>query len=126
MAPKVLIVDDDPAIRLVTKRLLKVLKCDPHEAKDGIEGENIATDIHPDIILLDIMMPLQDGYETCAKLRARGYTGPIIMFSALLRENERTRAQRVGATDYLQKPITRDLLAQYLEQVFPGYNHAAS
>lgn len=120
MVPKVLVVDDDPAIRLVTKRLLKVLKCEPYEAKDGAEGEKTAVEVQPDIILLDIMMPLQDGYDTCAKLRARGYTGPIIMFSALIRENERARAQRVGATDYLQKPITKEMLMQYLETFYPN------
>lgn len=124
MATKVLVVDDDPAIRLVTKRLLKVLKCEPYEARDGIEGETVAFDVQPDIILLDIMMPLQDGYETCAKLRARGYTGPIIMFSALIRENERARAQRVGANDYLQKPITKEMLAQYLDEIQADYNRS--
>jgi two-component system response regulator RpaA len=115
MAPRVLIVDDDPAIRLVTKRLLKMLKCDPFEARDGIEGEKIALQIQPDLILLDIMMPLQDGYETCQRLRERGFGGPIILFSALLRENERGRAQAVGATSYIQKPITKEELSHYLD-----------
>jgi CheY-like chemotaxis protein len=118
MTLKVLVVDDDPAIRLVTKRLLKNLKCEPYEAKDGAEGERLALEIQPHLILLDIMMPLQDGYETCSKLRRQGYIGPIILFSALLRENERARAQGVGATDYIQKPITKEELSRYLDKTY--------
>jgi DNA-binding response OmpR family regulator len=114
MAARVLIVDDDPAIRLVTKRLLKLMKCDVYEAKDGIEGQQLALQHKPDIIMLDIMMPMQDGYTTCANLRAAGFTGPILMFSALLRDNEKAHAAKVGATDYIQKPITRDELERYL------------
>jgi two-component system cell cycle response regulator len=74
--------------------------------------------VMPDLILLDIMMPLQDGYETCQKLRDQGYTKPIILFSALLRENERGRAQAVGATSYIQKPITKEELSDYLDGAF--------
>jgi CheY-like chemotaxis protein len=115
MSFKVLVVDDDPAIRLVTKRLLKTLKCDAYEARDGMEGERLAKELQPDLILLDIMMPLQDGYDTCAKIRGDGYKGLIVFFSALLRENERNRAQTVGASDYIQKPITRDELMRFLD-----------
>ncbi len=112
---KVLIVDDDPAIRLVTKRLLRLLKCDVYEAKDGVEGEAIALELQPDLVLMDIMMPNQDGYETCIRLRAAGYDRPVLMFSALLRENERAYAMQIGANEYVQKPITRELLSRYLD-----------
>jgi CheY-like chemotaxis protein len=115
MTRRVLIVDDDPAIRLVTKRLLKNMKYEPMEARDGLEGERIAIESMPDLILLDIMMPMQDGYETCARLRAKGFEKPILLFSALLRENERGRARSVGANGYIQKPITQDELRRYLD-----------
>jgi CheY-like chemotaxis protein len=46
------------------------------------------------------------------------------MFSALIRENERNRAQRVGATDYLQKPITKEMLAAYLDEIHPDLNRS--
>lgn len=111
---KVLVVDDDPAIRLVTKRLLRLLKCEVYEAKDGVEGEAIALELQPDLVLLDIMMPNQDGYETCIRLRAAGFDRPILMFSALLRDNERAYAMQIGANEYLQKPITREVLSRYL------------
>lgn len=111
---KVLVVDDDPAIRLVTKRLLRLLKCDVYEAKDGVEGEAIALELQPDLVLMDIMMPNQDGYETCIRLRAAGFDRPILMFSALLRDNERAYAMQIGANEYLQKPITREILSRYL------------
>lgn len=111
---RVLIIDDDPAIRLVTKRQLKLMKCDAYEARDGLEGEALVYELQPDMVLLDIMMPQQDGYETCRNLRAQGFTGPILMFSALLRENERSIALKNGATDYLQKPVMRETLERYI------------
>ncbi|HRE49240.1 MAG TPA: response regulator [Aggregatilineales bacterium] len=112
---RVLVVDDDPAIRLVTKRMLKNMQCEAYEAKDGVEGERLANELLPDLVLLDIMMPLQDGYETCARLRRGGYMGRIVLFSALMRDNERNRAKVAGATGYIQKPVTREELEQYLE-----------
>lgn len=115
MTRTVLVIDDDPAIRLVTKRLLKMLKCEAHEAKNGVEGESLALQLQPDLILLDIMMPLQDGYETCKRLREQGYEKPIVLFSSLLRDNERVHAQRIGATDYLQKPIQKEMLEEFLK-----------
>jgi two-component system response regulator RpaA len=121
---KVLVVDDDPAIRLVTKRLLRLLKCDVYEAKDGVEGEAIALELQPDLVLLDIMMPNQDGYETCIRLRAAGFDRPILMFSALLRNNERAYALQIGANEYVQKPITREILSRYLN--LDQYNSASA
>ena len=113
----VLVIDDDPDMRLLTRRLLTMLGCQSFEARNGIEGESMALDIKPDAILLDIMMPVQDGYETCKKLRAQGYDGSIILVSALQEQTQKEKAQACGATAYIQKPLTRDLLKLHLDYI---------
>ncbi len=114
---KVLVVDDDPSLCLLTRRLLTMLNCESVEARSGFDAEALVPTVQPDLILLDIMMPLQDGYETCRNLRTQGYTGPIIMISALQEQNEKKRTIDAGATAYLQKPITRQILALHIEHV---------
>jgi two-component system response regulator YcbB len=111
----VLIIDDDPDIRLLTRRLLRTLDCESYEAQNGIQGEALAGDINPDAILLDIMMPIQDGYETCAKLRKAGYAGKIWLLSALQEETQKKQAQESGANAYIQKPLTREVMKVHLD-----------
>jgi DNA-binding response OmpR family regulator len=114
---KVLVVDDDPDICLLTRRLLTTLNCESFEARNGIDAEPMVKHIHPDLILLDIMMPIQDGYETCKNLRTQGYSGPIILISALQEETEKVKTQSAGATAYIQKPITKQILALHVEHL---------
>src|SRR5437764_15218590 len=79
---KALVVDDDPELCLLTRRLLTSLGCDSYEAKNGFDAVALVQDIQPDLVLLDIMMPIQDRYETCKRIRAAGYHGRIIMVIA--------------------------------------------
>ncbi len=111
----VLVIDDDPDMRLLTRRLLTMLGCQSFEARNGVEGESMALDLKPDAVLLDIMMPIQDGYETCKKLREQGYTGSVILVSALQEQTQKEKAQRCGATAYIQKPLTREVLKLHLD-----------
>src|SRR3954452_21393358 len=80
---KALLIDDDPMMRLLASRMLKLLDCEAMEATGGAEGEVMALEHQPDLILLDIMMPDQDGYETCTNLRARGYAGTVLLTSTI-------------------------------------------
>ena len=114
---KVLVIDDDPDICLLTRRLLTTLNCESFEARNGIDAEPMVQHIRPDMILLDIMMPIQDGYETCRNLRTQGYSGPIILISALQEETEKVKTQSAGATAYIQKPITKQILALHVEHL---------
>jgi CheY-like chemotaxis protein len=113
----ILIVDDDPDMRLLTRRLVGMVGCEGSEAKNGLEAETRALEMQPDIVLLDIMMPGQDGYETCANLRERGYSGVIILVSALQQASIKDKITACGASAYIQKPITKTLLKSYVEQV---------
>jgi len=102
----VLIVDDTPAnIEMLSEAL-----SDQYEvlfATSGQDALHIAAEQHPDLILLDVMMPEMDGYEVCTRLKgdAMTQTIPIIFVTAMDHEEEETKGLNVGAIDYLAKPI---------------------
>ena len=107
--PKILVVDDDFSIRTIVVKSLKQLPfpIETHMASDGIEGLNLAMQIHPDLIMLDIMMPGMDGFEVCQKLRTDVETAfiPVIMLTANPSEEGRLRGYLVGTDDYVAKPF---------------------
>ena|SRR5262249_30266951 len=113
----VLVVDDDPGMRLIASRYLNTMGCTVLEAINGAEAEHTALAQSPELILLDIMMPVQDGQETCTHLREKGYTGAIILTSTMQTSLGTHKAMEFGANGYVQKPITRDLLKSCLEYV---------
>src|SRR5262245_33540027 len=84
------------------------------EAEDGEAGEKMALENAPLIVFMDIMMPGQDGSETCKRLRTQGYTGNITMISALPQAAGMAHAREAGATDYLAKPVETETLVAYV------------
>jgi two-component system alkaline phosphatase synthesis response regulator PhoP len=112
----VLTVDDDPTLRALMIVMLKRLNCQPIAAESGIEAERMLASFHPKLVLLDIMMPMQDGYETCRHLRLRGYWGRVLFVSANPIEPEKVKA--CGADGFIQKPITLMTLAQQVNAVY--------
>jgi len=111
----VLVVDDDPGMRMIASRYLRNMGCEVLEAINGSEGEHAALAQKPDLILLDMMMPVQNGQETCTHLREKGYTGAIVLTSTMQGTLGTQKAMEYGANGYAQKPITRDLLKSCLE-----------
>jgi two-component system response regulator YcbB len=107
---KALVVDDEYENRTMLGQLLEHLGCKTMLAEDGIECEQFALDWQPQLILLDIMMPKQDGYQTCTALRSRGYKGQIIMVSALSQGLAATQALNCGANAFFMKPLSVDVL----------------
>lgn len=106
MNERILVIEDDPnALRLVEYTLgqegYQVIT-----AADGLEGLKKAREEHPDLIILDIMLPGLDGYEVCQQLRQEPKTIklPILMLSAKAREIDKATGLKVGADDYLTKP----------------------
>jgi type IV pilus assembly protein PilB len=107
--PQILIVDDDPSIRMIVEKSLKQLPFEvgTEVASDGSEAVEIAGRDHPDLIVLDIMMPGMDGFEVCQKLRSQVETAfiPIMMLTANPSEEGRIRGYMAGSDDYVSKPF---------------------
>lgn len=107
-----LIVDDDAEIRQLLVKLLKSYNYTVYSAKDGTELFSILNQHKIDLIILDLMLPGEDGLTLCRKLRAKK-TIPIIMLTAAGEETDRIVGLEVGADDYMAKPFNpRELVAR--------------
>ncbi|MEC9250085.1 MAG: PleD family two-component system response regulator [Pseudomonadota bacterium] len=107
MSARILVVDDQPAnVRMLEAKLLAEYY-DVCTAQNGHDAIDLARREQPDLILLDIMMPGIDGYETCQRLKADRQTRhiPVIMVTALDQREDRIRGLECGADDFLTKPI---------------------
>ena len=103
----VLIVDDEDKNLRLLGAILKNYGYAFETARSGAEALKKASEMSPDIILLDIMMPGMDGYEVCERLKSNGRTGniPVVMVTALDDHDSRLRGLKAGASDFLSKPI---------------------
>lgn len=120
MAPSILIVDDEFAQREVLSYNLQSEGFEVSTASDGEEALVIISEIEPDIILLDWMMPNMSGLELCRRLRAKPKTSniPIIMLSARSEEVDKVRGLETGADDYMVKPYSiMELVARVRNQL---------
>jgi len=115
MAKTILVIDDEPElVKLLDYNLTKagylVLS-----ARDGEKGLAAARQHHPDLVVLDVMMPGLDGWEVCKKLRAEPATAavPLLMLTAKAEEGDRVLGLELGADDYVTKPFgVNELLAR--------------
>src|SRR5258705_12163551 len=124
MSVNVLVVDDEPIMRSLIVRILSRLDCTTHELSSGSQAEAKIDEINPALVLLDIMMPDQDGYTTCQNLRAQGYTGKIIMLTAISPEAGLKRVLETGANDYMHKPLNRVVFSAHVEAVKTSIIHS--
>ena len=85
-------------------------------AKDGAQGVAMANEHHPDLILMDISLPIMDGYEATRTIRKTLASTPIIGLSAHAMPGDADRAKQAGCTDYMTKPVDEDLLMKKLKQ----------
>jgi two-component system, OmpR family, response regulator RpaA len=111
----VLIVDDDPIFRKLMVKMVEKLGYKAYEAANGLRGQEMALTMQPEITFMDLMMPIQDGYATSRNLREKGFTGRIIIMSALQGiwgSLETTLAQADG---FLCKPISLVTLKEAIE-----------
>ena len=105
----VLVVDDHPLNLELIEGCLADIDCRVITATDGIEALELVKKDHPDLVLLDVMMPRMDGYEVCQRLKAspEGKLLPVVMVTALGQIADRVRGLEVGADDFIVKPIER-------------------
>jgi CheY-like chemotaxis protein len=119
---KVLIADDNTQGVELLEAYLSDLNCQTRAAYDGEETLRIVTEWHPDLILLDIMMPRISGFEVCKRLRANQATKDIavLMITALDQPSDIERAVEVGTDDFLTKPINKQELLLRVRSVLKG------
>lgn len=107
---RILIIDDSETIRRSAQIFLKQSGYEVFMASDGFDALAKICDHHPDLILMDIMMPKLDGYQTCQIVKQHPVHGktPIIMLSSKDGVFDRARGRVAGSDQYLTKPFTRD------------------
>jgi len=110
---KVLLVEDSPGLRDSLVRGLSRLGLVVEQAHDGPSGLWAATELQPDVIALDVMLPGFDGLELLRQLRAQQVRTPVLMLSALAEVEDKLQGFEAGADDYLPKPFDlRELAAR--------------
>ena len=109
MKEHILIIEDDEAILRILRRGLSFKSYQVDTALDGQEGLLKARELHPDLIILDWMLPGMDGLEVCRRLRSTGPI-PILMLTAKDTIRDRVQGLDAGADDYLVKPFELDEL----------------
>jgi DNA-binding response OmpR family regulator len=109
----ILIIEDDPTLLRGLKDNFDSRGYRVRTATDGEAGLDAALSGHPDLVLLDIMLPKMNGYEVCRAVRERGLDVPIIMLTAKGQEEDIVLGLNLGADDYVTKPFRiRELLAR--------------
>jgi two-component system, OmpR family, response regulator MprA len=120
---RVLIVEDDPDVRAALTRALSFEGYEIDSATDGGRALASVEAGEPDAIILDVMMPFVDGLETARRLRAHGYTTPILMLTAKGEVDDRVDGLDAGADDYLTKPFALEELLARLRALLRRAHH---
>ncbi len=110
----VLVVDDSHENRVLVEAFLRHMGVRSQVASDGRRGVDKALEGGFDLVLMDLQMPVMDGFEALEILRQRGYTGPVVALTAHAMKGDRERCLESGFDDYLCKPINRQALEECL------------
>ncbi len=119
MSYKILTVDDSKTIRMIVKKAFKPFDCELMEAENGVEGLSLAAKEKPDLIVLDITMPVMNGIEMLEKMR--GEIGlkniPVIMLTAESGKDNVLQIVKMGVKDYMVKPFKGEQLIERVKSV---------
>ena len=118
MERTVLIIEDEKLIIVSTQMVLEAAGFRVESATNGEEGITKARDLRPDLVLLDIMMPGIDGWETLTRLKRDAETSeiPVIIFTAREHARGHQKSTEMGAADYFRKPFEPDELIDLVEK----------
>jgi len=116
---RVLVIDDEPDVRWLIRLSLERVGHEVIDAEDGLRGIALAMKQRPQIIVLDLMMPVMDGYGVLAELSKDPRTAnvPVVVLSARAIPDEAERAMGAGARRFLEKPFDPDQLAGELNDL---------
>jgi DNA-binding response OmpR family regulator len=120
---RILIAEDERDIRDLITFTLKFAGYEVFAASNGEEGYNMAKQILPDIILMDVRMPKMTGYEACKALKSEPSTKdiPVVFLSAKGQESEVQTGLEVGAVEYILKPFSPDQLAERVKTLLKQF-----
>jgi two-component system KDP operon response regulator KdpE len=113
---KLLIIDDDPDLVSLLERAFSGLGAQVHSAPNGREGLRLFYAVRPDLLILDVVMPVMDGWQTLSRIRAFSDV-PVIMLSVQNSEQDVVRGLGAGAVDYVTKPFSVRVLVSRAEAV---------
>ena len=118
---RVLVVDDTPALRVLMRAVLEGTGFEVvGEAGDGLAGINLAVQLKPDLVLLDLAMPVMDGLEALPRLRAELPDAKLVIVSGFERRAMESQVVEAGADAYVQKGLAPQAMLGVLEALFPG------
>ena len=113
---KIMVIDDDPAMTELLQLLLQPASSEVYTANSGPVGIDLIKRKHPDVVILDLMMPDMDGWQVCKKVREFSDV-PILVLSALDNPGVVAEALDAGADDYLIKPVASGVLIAHLRKL---------
>jgi|GEM_PF-394353 len=116
---KVLLVEDSPDNQMLITLYLQREGADVKTASNGAEGVKLALSENFDVLLMDIQMPILDGHEATKKLRRAEYTKPIVALTAHAMKEENEKCLESGFTEFLTKPVRKDILVEMLSRYMP-------
>jgi len=121
MSPKILSIDDSKAVRMIVQRAFRPYDCTICEASNGEEGLAVAANEKPDLILLDITMPVMDGVAMLAALKKNPELKdiPVIMLTAEHGRENVANIVSLGVRDYLVKPFKDEQIVEKAQGVLP-------
>lgn len=121
MKPRILVVDDEPDVVTLMTRALESEGFETLTAYDGISALDIAQAEKPDLILLDVMMPMMSGYEVCQQLKASPATQyiPVLCVTSAHTGDARERSRQAGAATLVLKPFTTAELVAQIRRYLP-------
>nr|WP_290666259.1 ATP-binding protein [Ardenticatena sp.] len=128
MGRRILYVEDNPANKMLVRRVLEAQGYEVIEADDGLSGIRKAQEVRPDLILMDINLPGMDGYEAATKIKSIEALRhvPIVALTANVMQGDRERSLAAGCDGYLPKPIDIDQLIEQVEAFLAGKREEVS
>jgi len=124
MKAKILIIEDNEQNRYLITYILEKHGYTVLQARDGREGIDKAVQVCPDLILLDIQLPVMDGYKVARELRTLDSLShvPIVAVTSYAMSGDREKSLAAGCTGYMEKPINPETFVTQIGQYLPDYN----
>ncbi len=115
--PRLLVVEDDPNIVELLSASLRFAGFEVSAATNGAEAISAAREVHPDLVVLDVMLPDLDGFEVIRRMRERGVRTPVVFLTARDATDDKIRGLTLGGDDYVTKPFSLEELTARIRAV---------